>query len=148
MLISIEQAWGASPKAPDTATSHEIATRLATLLWNGPPDSSLLEDAHLNRLSDPGVLQSQIHRMLADDRANILPGEKSVLIIEDDRDFAQWLLDVARQNGFKGVATPRGKSALNLVREFSPAAITLDLSLPDMDGIEVVARLHTLSQGW
>ncbi|HZE13523.1 MAG TPA: response regulator, partial [Chthoniobacterales bacterium] len=80
---------------------------------------------------------------LADDRANILPGEKSVLIVEDDRDFAQWLLEVARQNGFKAVVTPRGKVALDLVREFSPAAITLDLSLPDMDGWHILNRLKS-----
>jgi CheY-like chemotaxis protein/signal transduction histidine kinase len=80
---------------------------------------------------------------LADDRASILPGEKSVLIIEDDRDFAQWLLDVARQNGFKAIVTPRGKTALDLVREFSPSAITLDLSLPDMDGWHILNRLKS-----
>src|SRR5205823_14476720 len=80
---------------------------------------------------------------LADDRANILPGEKSVLIVEDDRDFAQWLLDVARQNGFKAVVTMRGKTALDLVREFSPAAITLDLSLPDIDGWHILNRLKS-----
>src|SRR2546430_10955888 len=77
------------------------------------------------------------------DRSNILPGEKSVLIIEDDRDFAQWLLDLARQNGFKAVVTPRGKAALDLVREFSPAAITLDLSLPDIDGWHILNRLKS-----
>jgi CheY-like chemotaxis protein len=80
---------------------------------------------------------------LADDRANILPGEKSVLIVEDDRDFAQWLLEVARQNGFKAVVTPRGKNALELVREFTPVAITLDLSLPDMDGWHILNRLKS-----
>ncbi|MFL6589080.1 MAG: response regulator, partial [Chthoniobacterales bacterium] len=80
---------------------------------------------------------------LADDRANILPGEKSVLIIEDDRDFAQWLLDLARQNGFKAVVTPRGKSALDLVCEFLPTAITLDLSLPDMDGWHILNHLKS-----
>ena len=80
---------------------------------------------------------------LADDRSNILPGEKSVLIIEDDRDFAQWLLDVARQNGFKAVVTPRGKNALELVREFTPSAITLDLSLPDVDGWQILSRLKS-----
>jgi CheY-like chemotaxis protein/signal transduction histidine kinase len=80
---------------------------------------------------------------LADDRANILPGEKSVLIVEDDRDFAQWLLDVARQNGFKAVVTPRGKAALDLVREFAPSAITLDLSLPDIDGWHILNWLKS-----
>jgi CheY-like chemotaxis protein len=81
--------------------------------------------------------------MLADDRANILPGEKSVLIIEDDRDFAQWLLELARQNGFKAVVTTRGKTALDLVAEFSPAAITLDLRLPDVDGWQILNRLKS-----
>ena len=76
-------------------------------------------------------------------RSNILPGERSVLIVEDDRDFAQWLLDVARQNGFKGVVTPRGKVALDLVREFIPTAITLDLSLPDMDGWHILNHLKS-----
>jgi HAMP domain-containing protein/signal transduction histidine kinase/CheY-like chemotaxis protein len=80
---------------------------------------------------------------LADDRSNILPGEKSVLIIEDDRDFAQWLLDVAREHGFKAVATPRGKIGLELVSEFAPAAVTLDLSLPDVDGWQVLNRLKS-----
>jgi CheY-like chemotaxis protein/HAMP domain-containing protein len=80
---------------------------------------------------------------LADDRANILPGEKAVLIIEDDRDFAQWLLDVARLHGFKAVVTPRGKQALALVREFAPAAITLDLRLPDVDGWQILDRLKS-----
>jgi CheY-like chemotaxis protein len=80
---------------------------------------------------------------LADDRANILPGEKSVLIVEDDADFAQWLLDVARENGFKAVVTPRGKTALELVREFVPSAITLDLSLPDVDGWQILGRLKS-----
>jgi HAMP domain-containing protein/CheY-like chemotaxis protein/signal transduction histidine kinase len=80
---------------------------------------------------------------LADDRLNILPGEKSVLIIEDDHDFAQWLLDAARRNGFKAVVTPRGKAALELVREFLPSAITLDLSLPDLDGWQILDRLKS-----
>ncbi|HMG05523.1 MAG TPA: response regulator, partial [Chthoniobacterales bacterium] len=80
---------------------------------------------------------------LADDRSAILPGEKSVLIIEDDRDFAQWLLDVARQNGFKGIVTPRGKTGLELVHEFTPSAITLDLRLPDVDGWQILDRLKS-----
>jgi uncharacterized protein DUF1592/uncharacterized protein DUF1588/uncharacterized protein DUF1585 len=69
VLSSIEKAWSANSKPPAGATNHEIATQLAALLWNGPPDSSLIEDAHLNRLSDSAVLERQIHRMLADGRS-------------------------------------------------------------------------------
>jgi uncharacterized protein DUF1592/uncharacterized protein DUF1588/uncharacterized protein DUF1585 len=69
VLSSIEQALGENAKAPAAADSQEIARRLATLLWNSAPDAALLQDAQRNRLSDPATLERQIHRMLADDRA-------------------------------------------------------------------------------
>jgi hypothetical protein len=68
-LTSIEQELDASVEAKSPATSQEIATRLATLLWNSAPDASLLQDAQRGRLSDPATLERQIQRMLADDRA-------------------------------------------------------------------------------
>ena len=69
VVTSIEQAWGTKAKANVPATSQDIAARLATLLWDSAPDASLLQDAQRNRLSEPAVLERQIHRMLGDDRA-------------------------------------------------------------------------------
>lgn len=69
VLASLEQSLGAHSPPPATGNSREIATRLATLLWNSAPDAALLQDAQRNRLSDPSVLERQIHRMLVDDRA-------------------------------------------------------------------------------
>ncbi|MDQ3119810.1 MAG: response regulator, partial [Verrucomicrobiota bacterium] len=80
---------------------------------------------------------------VADDRGTVLPGEKSILVIEDDRDFAQWLLDLIRQKGFKGIVTARGAQGLELASEFAPTAILLDLSLPDISGWKVLDRLKT-----
>ena len=67
VLSSIER--GLDTKPPAAADSQEIATRLATLLWNSAPDAPLVQDAQRDRLSDPATLDRQIHRMLADDRA-------------------------------------------------------------------------------
>src|SRR5579862_7564141 len=47
-LRSIEQAFGGAK--PAAADNHEIATRLATLLWNNAPDAALLQET---RLTDP-----------------------------------------------------------------------------------------------
>jgi mono/diheme cytochrome c family protein len=69
VLTSIEQALSANAKPAAPASSQEIATRLATLLWNSQPDATLLQEAQLDRLSGPAALERQIHRMLADDRA-------------------------------------------------------------------------------
>ncbi|MDB6172551.1 MAG: diguanylate cyclase, partial [Chthoniobacteraceae bacterium] len=78
---------------------------------------------------------------LADDRDTIQIGDRTVLIIEDDRNFASLLMEVARENGFKTIVTSRGHSAVGLVSEYMPSAITLDISLPDVNGWKVLERL-------
>jgi CheY-like chemotaxis protein len=89
----------------------------------------------------PSPVAAAEQSVVPDDRTNVLPGEKVVLIVEDDRDFAQWLLDVAHESGFKAIVTSRGNTGLALVREFSPTAISLDISLPDVSGWQVLDRL-------
>ncbi|MBA3765963.1 MAG: response regulator, partial [Acidobacteria bacterium] len=76
-----------------------------------------------------------------DDRYAIFDGERVVLIVEDDINFAGILLDLAREKGFKGVIATRGDTALHLARKYKPDAITLDLKLPDRDGWTVLDRL-------
>jgi len=76
-----------------------------------------------------------------DDRFNIMPGDRVLLIVENDLAFAHFLLDTAREQGFKGLVTPLGAPALTLADQFKPDIITLDLFLPDMDGWRVLGRL-------
>jgi HAMP domain-containing protein/CheY-like chemotaxis protein/signal transduction histidine kinase len=78
---------------------------------------------------------------VSDDRFAIFDGERVVLIVEDDINFAGILLDLAREKGFKGVIATRGDTALELARKYKPDAITLDLKLPDRDGWTVLDRL-------
>jgi CheY-like chemotaxis protein len=69
-----------------------------------------------------------------DDRARIVEGDRVVLIIEDDAMFASVLLELAREQGFKGLTAGDGATALALAHRYKPQAITLDIGLPDMDG--------------
>ena len=78
---------------------------------------------------------------IPDDRTAIQPGDRVLLIIEDDETFASTLLDVARQRGFRGVVTTSGGEALECAKSLKPDAITLDLMLPDMDGWVLLDRL-------
>jgi len=78
---------------------------------------------------------------LGDDRAEIQPGDRTLLIVEDDAHFAQVMLDLARSKGFKGIVALRGDLALALAREYKPDAITLDIRLPVVDGWTVLDRL-------
>jgi CheY-like chemotaxis protein len=76
-----------------------------------------------------------------DDREDIQPGDKVLLIVENDLGFAKILLDAARQKGFKGVVSGTGAGALAMVREYQPSVMTLDIFLPDMQGWRVLERL-------
>jgi CheY-like chemotaxis protein len=78
---------------------------------------------------------------VSDDRHTLTPDDRVVLIVEDDVNFANILLDLAREKDFKGVVATRGDQALALTRKYKFDAITLDLKLPDRDGWTVLDRL-------
>ena len=80
-------------------------------------------------------------RPVPDDRAEIAPGDRVMLIVEDDVDYARILLDLARERGFLGVVATRGGDALALARKHRPSAVCLDIGLPDMLGWAVLGQL-------
>ena len=50
----------------------ELASRLSFFLWSSIPDDALIDLAEAERLRDPEVLETQVHRMLADPRSAAL----------------------------------------------------------------------------
>ncbi len=66
-------------ETPDGATDRtypitdiDLATRLSFFLWATGPDEELLDLAAQGRLSEPGALEAQVRRMLADPRSEAL----------------------------------------------------------------------------
>jgi signal transduction histidine kinase/CheY-like chemotaxis protein len=76
-----------------------------------------------------------------DDSASVNPGDNTLLIVENDANFSRYMVDLARENGYKAVVAGRGSAALKAARELKPTAITLDINLPDIDGWRVLDRL-------
>jgi HAMP domain-containing protein/CheY-like chemotaxis protein/signal transduction histidine kinase len=79
--------------------------------------------------------------VIADDRDQVEEGDRTVLIVENDQNFAKVLLDMARDKGYKGVVELDGEAGLATAREVRPDAITLDIDMPGMNGLEVLDRL-------
>src|SRR5262249_55007743 len=65
-----------------------------------------------------------------DDRNDLRPNDRVLLIVEDDPAFAKVLLDRAHARGFKGVVSGRGTAGMTLARQLQPHGITLDIKLP------------------
>lgn len=73
-------------------------------------------------------------------------GRPVLLIVEDDPTFGRMLAELASEAGFASVVTASGRMALALAKERRPAAITLDIGLPDMAGWVVLDVLkHDLA---
>jgi CheY-like chemotaxis protein/signal transduction histidine kinase/HAMP domain-containing protein len=85
--------------------------------------------------------QERVIEQIPDDRLNLEPGDAILLIVEDDPHYARVLVDLARDKGFKVLVAARGAEALDLAKQFQPAAVSLDVFLPDMLGWTVLSQL-------
>ena len=85
--------------------------------------------------------EPRVIEQLPDDRLNLEPGDTILLIVEDDPHYARVLIDLARDKGFKVLVAARGAEALDLAKQYQPAAVSLDVFLPDMLGWTVLSQL-------
>lgn len=69
----------------------------------------------------------------------------TILVVDDERAIQRFLRPSLEENGFSVFEASTGKSALDLAVAKKPDVILLDLSLPDMDGLDVLKRLREWS---
>ncbi|HZQ10675.1 MAG TPA: PAS domain S-box protein [Anaerolineae bacterium] len=75
--------------------------------------------------------------------APVEPSKPRVLIVEDDRDVALLLNLMLKQGGFETDVAYDATRATELLKTHLYAAITLDLMLPDRDGISLIRELRS-----
>src|SRR5262249_7112152 len=112
-----------APRALRTGTEKEIV--------------SVMTDVDAARSSEPVLPASEV----MDDRHELEAADRVLLIVDNDENFARFLLDMAHDNGFKGVVATQGAEALSLAQQYRIDAITLDIQLPMIDGWRVLDRL-------
>ncbi len=75
-LFRLERDRVSPTGAPAVPVSdHELASRLSYFLWSSMPDAQLRRVADRRALRQPGVLEAQVRRMLADSRSASLVEE-------------------------------------------------------------------------
>jgi signal transduction histidine kinase/CheY-like chemotaxis protein/methyl-accepting chemotaxis protein len=97
------------------------------------PSVNTQNDASHDRLS-----HAQTVERIGDDREQIRPDERVLLIVEDDPVFANFLANACRAHDIRYVATPFVDEALTLIMQYNVIGIFLDMYLPDKEGWTVL----------
>jgi CheY-like chemotaxis protein/signal transduction histidine kinase len=113
------------------------------LIYKGPSSGTTEKKTTTTSAMPPSVVSmaERVIEHISDDRDNLQPNEAVLLIVEDDVHYAGVLRDLARDKGFKVLVASGGAEAMALAKEFRPAAISLDVFLPDMLGWTVLNHL-------
>jgi CheY-like chemotaxis protein/signal transduction histidine kinase/CHASE3 domain sensor protein len=106
-------------------------------LPTGPATASSGEHDVVSRNHLEAVVVLQIE----DDREALGEGDRIVLVVEDDPDFARILYDKCHEKGFKCLAAATGEAGLELAQKHLPNGIILDIRLPGIDGWTVLSTL-------
>jgi CheY-like chemotaxis protein/CHASE3 domain sensor protein len=83
-------------------------------------------------------------RAFDDDRDALsenVANQRTVLVIEDDPNFARILYDLAHEKQYRCLVAFHADEGLELARQYRPDAVLLDIRLPDRSGLSVLQLL-------
>jgi CheY-like chemotaxis protein len=80
-------------------------------------------------------------KKVKDDRDILDLNKEAFLIIDDDEVFSQVVYEEIKRGGNFGLVALNATEGLELIERYNIKGILLDLTLPDMDGVEVLKRL-------
>ncbi|HVZ37202.1 MAG TPA: response regulator, partial [Polyangiaceae bacterium] len=89
----------------------------------------------------PGNAAPSAHAPPIDDRDQVQPGSRAVLVIEDDDKFSRVVQDLVRELEFRALVASTAEEGLALAIRYRPSAIVLDVGLPDRSGLSVLDAL-------
>lgn len=69
-----------------------------------------------------------------------------VLVVEDDKSVRNLLTTALEVHGFQSRAAETGMASLQEALSYKPDVILLDLGLPDMDGMDLLAKIRSWSR--
>ncbi|HTV94638.1 MAG TPA: response regulator [Steroidobacteraceae bacterium] len=126
LTLPAKHAAADAPSRPPPAAAPRPASRGRTSAAGGPavPGESPLGAS-----------------AITDDRDNLTPDRRIILVVEDDAAFALILRDLAHEMDFQTVVVHSAGDALTAAAQFQPSAILLDINLPDFSGLGALDQL-------
>jgi len=69
-------------------------------------------------------------------------GTKSVLVVEDNELVRRIYINCIEELGFDAIETERPEQALDLMREYAPDLVIMDIMMPGMSGLELIGLIR------
>ena len=69
---------------------------------------------------------------------------KKILIVDDEADVRTYLEVLFEENGYETAVAVDGDVAMAKTREFKPDAITLDIIMPKVEGLDAISALKAM----
>ena len=66
---------------------------------------------------------------------------RSILVVDDDEDTRSLVKTILTTNGFTVRDAATGKEAIEILKDFQPALVILDIMMPGLSGYEVVVQM-------
>lgn len=120
----------------DPATAH-IPIVVVSILDRKETGFALGASDYLVKPVQKDLLLKTMRRLLVPGKA-----EARLLIIEDNPGDLQIMTEMARGIGYTTEAAVTGTDGLEKLKWYKPDAVLLDLMLPDVDGLEILARIR------
>ena len=68
--------------------------------------------------------------------------DPQVLVVEDNEKNMKLFRDVLQAKGYRTLEATTGEEAVALATEHGPDLVLMDIQLPDIDGVDALARLR------
>ena len=92
------------------------------------------------------VAESEL--LAALDRCQIVPnGGRPILVVDDDKSALKLASEMLQDLGYRPICRQNGASALKAASKNRPAAVVLDLVMPEMNGFEFLKRFRQTKNG-
>ncbi|KAF0107117.1 MAG: Crp/Fnr family transcriptional regulator [Anaerolineaceae bacterium] len=64
--------------------------------------------------------------------------QKTIVIVEDEQDAADMFAEMMRVSGYRVLKASVSQTAMKMIAREKPAAVILDIMMPDISGLEVL----------
>ncbi|MEH2238512.1 CHASE2 domain-containing protein [Nostoc sp.] len=155
IFLPFEQVGEAKQRSEGTGLGLAISHRIAALMESQIQVQShlgegslfwldltvavpLVHDWHGGAMSTTGVDAAPIPQKITGVRGSA----PQILIVDDDRNHRSMLTSLLQEIGCRTLEAIDGKDGLQVATEHNPDVILLDLSMPNMDGFELMVHLQ------